>query len=103
MSKSKEELIEERIKNEKEIEILEHQKQRLENRIEYLTKGDRAKRTHRLCEKGGAIESVCPETKDMTSAEFYQLAEFIFSLPAVKEYLERSMPDCHFFISTLHK
>ena len=65
MSKSKEELIEEKIKNEKEIEILEHQKQRLENRIEYLTKGDRAKRTHRLCEKGGAIESVCPETKDI--------------------------------------
>ena len=62
MSKSKEELIEEKIKNEKEIEILEHQKQRLENRIEYLTKGDRAKRTHRLCEKGGAIESICPET-----------------------------------------
>ena len=64
MSKSKEELIEE--KNEKELEILEHQKQRLENRIEYLTKGDRAKRTHRLCEKGGAIESVCPEKKDIS-------------------------------------
>ena len=64
MSKSKEELIEEKIKCEKELEILEHQNQRLENRIEYLTKGDRAKRTHRLCEKGGAIESVCPETKD---------------------------------------
>ena len=78
--------------SEKEIEILEHQKQRLENRIEYLTKGDRAKRTHRLCEKGGAIESVCPETKDMTSADFYQLAEFIFDLPEVKKYLERLMP-----------
>ena len=89
MSKSKEELIEEKIKNEKEIEILEHQKQRLENRIEYLTKGDRAKRTRRLCEKGGAIESVCPETKDMTSADFYQLTEFIFDLPEVKKYMER--------------
>ena len=89
MSKSKEELIEEKIKNEKEIEILEHQKQRLENRIEYLTKGERTKRTHRLCEKGGAIESVCPETKDMTSAEFYQLAEFVFTLTEVKEYIER--------------
>ena len=92
MSKSKEELIEEKIKNEKENEILEHQKQRLENRIEYLTKGDRAKRTHRLSEKGGAIESICPETKDMTSADFYQLAEFIFDLPDVKKHLERLMP-----------
>ena len=89
MSKSKEELIEEKIKNEKEIEILEHQKQRLTNRIEYLTKGDRAKRTHRLCEKGGAIESACPKTKDITSAEFYQLAELIFDLPEVKKYMER--------------
>ena len=89
MSKSKEELIEEKTKNEKELEILEHQKQRLENRIEYLTKGDRAKRTHRLCEKGGAIESACPKTKDITSAEFYQLAEFIFDLPEVKKYMER--------------
>ena len=89
MSKSKEELIEEKIKNEKEIEVLERQKQRLENRIEDLTKGDRAKRTHRLCEKGGAIESVCPETTDMTSSDFYQLAEFIFDLPEVKMYMER--------------
>ena len=92
MSKSKEELIEEKIKHEKELEILKHQNQRLTNRIEYLAKGDRAKRTHRLCEKGGAIESVCPETKDMTSAEFYLLAEFIFDLPEVKKYLERLMP-----------
>ena len=81
-----------KIKNEKKIETLEHQKQRLENRIEYLTKGDRAKRTHRLCEKGGAIESICPETKDMTSAEFYQLAEFAFGLPEVKKFIERLMP-----------
>ncbi len=91
MNNRKEELIEEKIKHEKELEILEHQNQRLTNRIEYLTKGDRAKRTHRLCEKGGAIESVCPKTKDMTSAEFYQLAEFVFGLPEVKEYIERLM------------
>lgn len=92
MNKTKEELIEEKIKHEKELEILEHQNQRLTNRIEYLTKGERAKRTHRLCEKGGAIESVCPETKGMTSAEFYQFVESIFDLPEVKKYLERSMP-----------
>ena len=89
MNNRKEELIEEKIKNEKELEILEHQKQRLENRIDYLSKGERAKRTHRLCEKGGAIESICPETKEMTSEEFYQLAEFVFGLPEVKKYIER--------------
>lgn len=89
MNKTKEELIEEKTKNEKEIEILEHKIQRLQNRMDYLTKGERTKRTHRLCEKGGAVESVCPETKDMTSAEFYQFVEFIFDLPEVKEYMER--------------
>ena len=32
---------------------------------------------------------LCPETKDMTSADFYQLTEFIFDLPEVKKYMER--------------
>ncbi|MGN0546332.1 MAG: DUF3847 domain-containing protein, partial [Acutalibacteraceae bacterium] len=49
------------------------------------------RRIHRLCEKGGAIESVCPETKEMTSAEFYQFAEFVFGLPEVKKFIERSI------------
>ena len=91
MNKTKEQLLNEKEKNEQEIEILQHKVQRIQNRIDYLSKGERAKRTHRLCEKGGAIESVCPETKDMTSAEFYQLVEFIFDLPEVKKYIERSI------------
>ena len=91
MNKTKEQLLNEKEKNEQEIEILQHKVQRIQNRIDYLSKGERAKRTHRLCEKGGAIESVCPETKDMTSAEFYLLAEFIFDLPEVKKHLERLM------------
>ena len=91
MNKIKEQLLNEKEKNEQEIEILQHKIQRLQNRIDYLSKGERAKRTHRLCEKGGAIESVCPETKDMTSADFYRLAEFIFDLPEVKKHLERLM------------
>lgn len=92
MNKTKEQLLNEKRKNEREIEILKHKIQRLQNRMDYLSKGERAKRTHRLCEKGGAIESVCPETKDMTSAEFYQLVEMIFGLPEVKKYIQRSMP-----------
>ena len=91
MNKTKKQLLNEKEKNEQEIEILQHKIQRLTNRIEYLTKGEKAKRTHRLCEKGGAIESICPETKDMTSAEFYLFAEFIFDLPEVKKYIERSI------------
>ncbi|MGN0542116.1 MAG: DUF3847 domain-containing protein [Acutalibacteraceae bacterium] len=91
MNKTKEQLLNEKEKNEQEIEILQHKIQRLQNRIDYLSKGERARRTHRLCEKGGAIESVCPETKEMTSAEFYQFAEFVFGLPEVKKFIERSI------------
>ncbi len=86
----KEKLKIEKEKNSKQIEVLEHQKTRLENRIAYLEKGERAKRTHRLCEKGGAIESICPETKNMTSSEFYQLMERIFSLPDVQSMFHKA-------------
>ena len=91
MNKTKKQLLNEKEKNEQEIEILQHKIQRLTNRIEYLTKGEKAKRTHRLCEKGGAIESICPETKEMNSTDFYRLAEMIFGLPEVKKYIERSI------------
>ena len=80
----------EKEKNSKQIEVLEHQKARLENRIAYLEKGERAKRTLRLCEKGGAIESICPETKNMNSSEFYLLMEKIFSLPDVQSMFHKA-------------
>lgn len=41
----------------------QHKLERLENRKKYLEKGERTKRTHRLCNLGGTIESVAPEVK----------------------------------------
>ncbi len=41
-----------------------HKLNRLENRKKYLEKGERTKRTHRLCNLGGTIESLAPEVKD---------------------------------------
>ena len=35
----------------------QHKLERLENRKKYLEKGERTKRTHRLCNLGGTIES----------------------------------------------
>ena len=43
-----------------------HKLNRLENRKKYLEKGERQKRTHRLCNLGGTIESLAPEVKDLT-------------------------------------
>ena len=36
----------------------QHKLERLENRKKYLEKGERTKRTHRLCNLGGTIESL---------------------------------------------
>lgn len=58
--------------------------ERLENRKKYLEKGERQKRTHRLCNLGGTIESLAPEFKDLTRTEMTELMEYIFSLPEVQ-------------------
>ena len=49
-----------------------------------LEKGERQKRTHRLCNLGGTIESLAPEFKDLTRTEMTELMEYIFSLPEVQ-------------------
>ena len=61
-----------------------HKLERLENRKKYLEKGERQKRTHRLCNLGGTIESLAPEFKDLTRTEMTELMEYIFSLPEVQ-------------------
>ena len=53
----------------------QHKLNRLENRKKYLEKGERTKRTHRLCNLGGTIESLAPEVKDLTRTEMTELME----------------------------
>ena len=62
----------------------QHKLNRLENRKKYLEKGERQKRTHRLCNLGGTIESFAPEVKDLTRTEMTELMEQIFSLSEVQ-------------------
>lgn len=57
----------------------QHKLERLENRKKYLEKGERTKRTHRLCNLGGTIESLAPVVKDLTRTEMTELMEHIFS------------------------
>ena len=47
----------------------QHKLKRLENRKKFLAQGERKKRTHRLCNLGGTIESLAPEAKDLTRTE----------------------------------
>lgn len=83
MNQKIEKLREQNKKDKARLEQLQHEQQRLKNRISYLEKGERQKRAHRLIPKGAAIESLVPATKDMGEAEFYSLMEKILSLPSV--------------------
>lgn len=63
----------------------QHKLNRLENRKKFLEQGERKKRTHRLCNLGGTIESLAPEVKDLTRTEMTELMEQIFSLSEVQQ------------------
>ena len=83
-TKTLEQLRADQERTEKELEQETHKLQRLENRKRYYEKGERSKRTHRLCNLGGTIESLAPEFKDLTRTEMTELMEYIFSLPEVQ-------------------
>ena len=80
---------------EKALHQTQHHIQRLENRAKYLEDGARRKRTHRLCIKGGVIESLCPGLKDMEQTQFYQLMEHIFTLPQVRALAAEAIRQQH--------
>ena len=81
------ELEAEKAENERKITQLQHKKQQLENRITYYEKGDRRKRAHRLITRGAAIESVAPQTKNLSETAFYAFAEQVFALPDTQRLL----------------
>ena len=72
MEKSLEQLKQE---YEKTTVLLEREKrkmQRLKNRQAYLESGSRKQRTHRLITRGAAVESIVPQTKELTETECRQ-------------------------------
>lgn len=70
--------------NERKLAQLKHQQERLENRITYYEKGERKKRTHRLCTIAGTMESIAPGLKELTLPEIIELLEIIFSKSDVR-------------------
>ena len=70
--------------NESKLDQLTHQQERLENGITYYEKGERKKRTHRLCTIAGTLESIAPGIKELTLPEVIELLEHIFSDTEVK-------------------
>ena len=77
---------------EKKLLQAQHRKQRLENKMEYLSKkrfNNQKARNHRLIHKGIAIECVDKNTELLTETEFYELAEEVFGDSSVKERVAR--------------
>ena len=70
--------------NKSQLEQLKHQQERLGNRIAYYEKGERRKRTHRLCTIAGTLESIAPGIKELTLPEVIEVLEIIFSYPEAK-------------------
>ena len=64
--KSLEQLRAEKEQVEKRLAQEQHKLERLENRKKYLEKGERQKRTHRLCNLGGTIEALPRRSKSHT-------------------------------------
>ena len=77
--------------NERQLVQLQHKQQQLENRITYYEKGERRKRAHRLITRGAAIESVAPQTKDLSESAFYAFAEQVFALPDTQRLLTEAV------------
>ena len=89
LNKELEKLRADKAKAEQELEYLQHDMQRLQNRVGYLEKGERQKRAHRLITKGAAIESLAPATKEMGETDFFSLMEKILALPDVLALLPK--------------
>ena len=63
-AKTLEQLRAEKERAETQLAQEQHKLNRLENRKKYLEKGERTKRTHRLCNLGGTIESLSQTAKE---------------------------------------
>lgn len=71
-------------KEEAELKI-QQQNHQLQRKKNLLKKLERKERTHRLIEKGAAVEHACPDTKFLEKDEFQQLANEIFSDTDLKD------------------
>ena len=86
-----EKLQSEKEKVERQLSQEQHKIQRLENRAAYYAKGERRKRAHRLITRGAAIESVAPQTKDLSETAFYAFAEQDIALPDTQRLLAEAV------------
>ena len=74
-----------------EQEQTEQQLQRVRNWADFLKDNERRRWVLRLVIKGGIIEDIAPYLKYCTDQEFYELMDFIFSMPQVQEFITEQL------------
>ena len=87
-----EEMRKEIAKMETKKEQIEHQVNRLENKIDKIEKVGRKQRTHLLCSKAGYLEAVFPVIKDASKTDFIQFCEGLLRVPGVEQYARNFRP-----------
>ncbi len=68
-------------------EQTDRQLQRAKNWADFLKDDERRRWMLRLVIKGGIIEDIAPSLKYCTDQEFYELMDYVFSIPQVKGFI----------------
>ena len=82
---------EELTKSAKKQEQTEQQLQRVRNWADFLIDNERRRWVLRLVIKGGIIEDIAPSLKYCTDQEFYELMDYVFSIPQVQEFITKQL------------
>ena len=72
-------------------ELTEQQLQRVRNWADFLIDNERRRWVLRLVIKGGIIEDIAPSLKYCTDQEFYELMDYVFSIPQVQEFITEQL------------
>ena len=75
----------------KQEQIEQQQLQKVRNWADFLIDNERRRWVLRLVIKGGIIEDVAPYLKYCTDLEFYELMDYVFSLPQVQRFITEQL------------
>ena len=71
----------------KQEQIEQQQLQKVRNWADFLKDNERRRWVLRLVIKGGIIEDIAPYLKYCTDQEFYELMDYVFSIPQVQGFI----------------
>ena len=72
-------------------EQIEQQLRWVRNWADFLIDNERRRWVLRLVIKGGIIEDIAPSLKYCTDQEFYELMDYVFSIPQVQEFITEQL------------